>query len=656
MSMPWPWRLVAGLLSILVTLPASASGQVADPKTGFAEAVAQFGLALEGTYGDEGPRVLASLDALDRGLARWDDTIRRYERAMEAETKNAEPGAAALAHLALGGLYLDRHRVSDALREFSTATTLDPKRADAFTLLGLANSPPFPANTTAGVAAFQKASALDPTDVVSEYLLARQLSRAGKKDEAAGSWRRVAANFRRRLDERVVATGAPFMTFGIIEERSGVEPFFPPAIYTEGFALLARGDYAAALTSLRSSSSRDPLVADETNRYGMRRAADAFRDGAIDTAVEQLQAAIELAPNRAEPHRVLGLVWAAAEQYDRSADELKAAVKLSPGDERARLALADVLVRAGRVDAAEEALRDTVARLPASGRALYTLARLQQRKGEQIEALKSFQACLAFNPLVGLNGIYQSMGAIAAARQNFDVAIDAYSKRVDAQPNDGAAHQDLGDTYARLSRPDEALAEFAVALTIDANRAPAYASLAQLFLRQGQYDDAVNAANRALTLDASQPETHYALGTALMRLGKADEGERELKEFERLQQKAAADRARDLELGRIRREAQLSSSNGDHEKAASLLRRALELAPDDPIAHLNLGMALMLAGKPAEAIEQYTAAVTLKAPSDVHLRMAEAYAALGRADDSRRETEIYEQLAQDRLQRTGTPR
>ena len=70
----------------------------------------------------------------------------------------------------------------------------------------------------------------------------------------------------------------------------------------------------------------------------------------------------------------------------------------------------------------------------------------------------------------------------------------------------------------------------------------------------------------------------------MMRLGKADEGEKELKEFERLQQKAAADRARDLELGRIRREAQLSSSSGDHEKAASLLRRALELVPDDPIA------------------------------------------------------------------------
>ena len=64
----------------------------------------------------------------------------------------------------------------------------------------------------------------------------------------------------------------------------------------------------------------------------------------------------------------------------------------------------------------------------------------------------------------------------------------------------------------------------------------------------------------------------------------------------------------------------------------------------------------MLSGKPAEAIEQYTAAVTLKAPSDVHLRMAEAYAALGRDDDSRREMKLYQQLAQDRLQRASAPR
>ena len=650
-----PRRLVAGLLSVLVALPATAAGQMADPKTRFVEALAQFSQAIDGAYGDEGPRVLASLDALDRGLAQWDDTIRRYERDVAAETKSADPKVAALVHLAIGGVYLDRGRVADALREFTTASELDPARVDAYALLGAANSPPFPSDAAAAIAALRKAAALDPSDVVSEYLLARQLARAGKPEDAARSWRRVAEIHKGRANERTVAT-APFMRFGIVEEKSGVEPFIPPAVYTEGFSLLARREYAQALASLRSSSARDPLVADQANRYGMKRAADAFRAGSIATAVEQLEAAIELAPERAEPRRILGLVWAADEQYDRGIADLKAAIGLDGRDERSRLAMADVLVRAGRLDAAEEALKEVIALLPDSGRAHYALARLYQRKGQQTEALREFQASIAFNPLVGLNGIYQTMGAMAAARQNFDTAIDAYSKRVDLQPNDGDAHQDLGDTYARLSRSDEALAEFAVALTIDGDRASSYASLAQLYLRQGQYDAAVAAAQRALALDPAQQQTHYALGTALMRLGRGDEGEKELKEFERLQQEAAAANARDLELGRLRREAQLSSDGGDHQRAAALLRRALELAPRDPISYLNLGIALLLSGQPAEAAEAFTRSLALNGPPEAHQQLADAYAALGRADDSRRELEIYEQLKQSRLQRAGNPR
>jgi tetratricopeptide (TPR) repeat protein len=141
-----------------------------------------------------------------------------------------------------------------------------------------------------------------------------------------------------------------------------------------------------------------------------------------------------------------------------------------------------------------------------------------------------------------------------------------------------------------------------------------------------------------------------------MRLGRAEDGEKELKEFERLQQEAAAGRARDLELGTLRREAQMNSASGDHQKAVALLRRALELAPADPIAHLNLGMALILAGQPAEAVEHLTATVAMSGPAEAHQHLATAYAALGRADDSRRELEVYEQLKRSRLQQGGAPR
>jgi len=647
---------VAALLLGLLALPTLAAGQLADPKTDFAEALAQFSLALDGGYGDEGPRVQSGLDALARGLERWDATIVAYEQGIDDATRGADPKLAALAHMAIGGVYLDRDRPADALREFRAAAALDPARIDVYTLQGIANTRLPKPDAAAAVEAFQKASSLDPTDVVAAYLLARQLANAGSTEDAAKAWTRVVENQKRHAGDRAVGGATYFMRFGIVEERSGVEPFFPPAAYAEGFARLARAEYAQAIASLRSSASQDPLVADQANRYGVRRAADAFRDGALGTAVEQLQAAIELSPDRPEPHRILGLVFAAGDQADRAAGELRRAIRLNPADERARLALADLLVESERYADAEQTLGETIAAMPASGRAHYTLARLLQRQGRDEEALKEFARAVTFGPLLGLNGIYQTMGALAAKRQNFNASLDAYGRRVEIHPNDAGAHQDLADTLARVGRDNEALAEYAVALTIDPDRAAAYAGVAQAYLRLGQDADAVDAARRALDLDPQHRQARYALGTALLRLDKRDEGQRELDEFQRLQTLDAAARARELEVGGLKREASVASAGGDHSKAVLALRKALDLEPNAAVSHLNLGIALLRAGQPDEAVTRLQAAATLGGPPDVHRYLAEAYDALHQEDASRRELEVYEQQRRTRLQRAGAAR
>jgi tetratricopeptide (TPR) repeat protein len=157
-------------------------------------------------------------------------------------------------------------------------------------------------------------------------------------------------------------------------------------------------------------------------------------------------------------------------------------------------------------------------------------------------------------------------------------------------------------------------------------------------------------------LNAAYAPARYTLGTSLVRLGRTDEGQQELEEFQRLQTEAAAAHAREIELGGLRREASESSANGDHEKAVSSLRKALLLEPDAAVSHLNLGLALLYAGKPAEAIERFQAAVRLRAPIDVHQHLAQAYAALGNLDESRKELSLYEQLRQEDLRRAGANR
>ena len=87
-----------------------------------------------------------------------------------------------------------------------------------------------------------------------------------------------------------------------------------------------------------------------------------------------------------------------------------------------------------------------------------------------------------------------------------------------------------------------------------------------------------------------------------------------------------------------------------------MLRRALELEPDAAVSHVNLGLALLRAGKPADAITRFEAAAALNGPADIHRYLAEAYAALGRNEESRRELAAYEQVKHDRLQRAGAAR
>ena len=468
------WRSVFALLLALVAVP-TLVGQVAEPKTDFVQSLARFSLELDGPYGDEGSRLSSNLESMERRLKLWDATIHTYEAGMASEIAGVEPRVAARLHAALGGIYLDRSRVADALREFVAAGKLDPNQPDIYALQGLADSHPFVNDVAAATQAFRKALDLDARDPLRAYMLALHFRKIGEPEEAKKALHLFEARQKLRSAEPGhVAVDSPFIQLGVAQEQAGVEPFFPPALYAEGFALLQRGEYTRAILQFREAAALDPLNADAVENTGaMAQAASAFREGSLEVAVQHLKVAIELAPNSAEAHRILGRVYLADQQYDKGLDEVGIAVRLNPRDERARLALTDALVETGRYPAAERALQETIAAFPGSGRAHYAWGRLHQRQGQYPEAVREFDKAVTFGPLVGLNSLYQTIGALHVDQQDFEAAIDAYAKRADVHPNDPAAHQDLGRTYVRLGRHDEARAEFAVVLMLRPDHAEA---------------------------------------------------------------------------------------------------------------------------------------------------------------------------------------
>jgi predicted Zn-dependent protease len=175
-------------------------------------------------------------------------------------------------------------------------------------------------------------------------------------------------------------------------------------------------------------------------------------------------------------------------------------------------------------------------------------------------------------------------------------------------------------------------------------------------LRGGNYAEAVASARRAVALDGSHKEARYVLATSLVRMGNVDEGTRELEVYQRLQTEATAARSRQLEVEGLRRDASLSIVNGELTKAVTLLRQALERDPESAQSHLDLGLALLKAGQPAEALEQLTAAAAKENSEDAHVYLSQAYTALGRSGDAERERAIASRMRQETLRGTGAVR
>jgi tetratricopeptide (TPR) repeat protein len=188
---------------------------------------------------------------------------------------------------------------------------------------------------------------------------------------------------------------------------------------------------------------------------------------------------------------------------------------------------------------------------------------------------------------------------------------------------------------------------------IDPNNADAHAARAQTFLRLGEHAAAERAARRARLAHPEHVAAHYVLGTSLVRLDRLDEGTAEIATFERLQLAARAARDRAFQIALLREEAMTYANASDYRAAAAALERAIEYAPEDGALLLVVGVLWKQAGHYGPSIERLKQALAHGAPPSVHRHLAEAYAGLGRLDESRLEMTAYEDARRTRTGPSG---
>ncbi|HET6609758.1 MAG TPA: tetratricopeptide repeat protein [Rhodopila sp.] len=213
--------------------------------------------------------------------------------------------------------------------------------------------------------------------------------------------------------------------------------------------------------------------------------------------------------------------------------------------------LGQQLHMAGRFQEAERIYRQVVAAAPRQAEVVHALGALLLQTGRPDAADEMVRRAIGLRPAAEFQltraNILLALGCPADAAECARLAAKA-------RPGDAAAHQVLGH---------------ALADSLDAH-------------------GAIDAYEQALRLSPSLPDLRNNLGTAFRLAGRLEEAERELR-------LAPPDPGSLVNLSSVQKE------RGNFADAEATLRRALAMAPQDPVLLYNWSLLMNLLGRPDEA-------------------------------------------------------
>ncbi len=202
----------------------------------------------------------------------------------------------------------------------------------------------------------------------------------------------------------------------------------------------------------------------------------------------------------------------------------------------------------------------------------------------------------------------------------------------------------VGQLHYRASRWEKALASLDRALQAwpEDRRAMYWKTL--VLTRMERFEDALQQVNQAIERKAGEGRMHFARADVLRRLGRLEEAEKDRKVHQILSQFEDDDSRRFRE---------------DVDRRIDLRKQLVEIYPEYRGGHRALGREYLDGGRPALAVETFTAMLE-EDPDDAETEflLAQAHAAAGNLDEARRMAQelldaqkIPERVHQDLLRR-----
>jgi tetratricopeptide (TPR) repeat protein len=322
----------------------------------------------------------------------------------------------------------------------------------------------------------------------------------------------------------------------------------------------------------------------------------------IAAAMQEMQQAISINPNRSESYLLLGLLQLRANLPDQAEANFKKATEVDPKAMNAELALGGFYQSRNRLPEAEQQYRhaiDVDAKNPAPRAALVRLLMQEGKKADTESFLRQTKKDLSNNP----EG-YRMLGDFYFASGDLDKATTEYTSLYSDHPKDLQVKKNYIQLLILKNRLDEATKLDNEVLKSNPHDVDALVFKGQVQLRRNDANGAVDSLQNAIRNDADNAVAHYQLGIAFAQQHNEDRAEAEWREAVRIRPDLA-DAQRSLAASELRR--------GDVDAVLQTAQQIITAQPNSPDGFILKGIAELARQKYSDA-QQDAEQAALRAP------------------------------------------
>ncbi len=350
-------------------------------------------------------------------------------------------------------------------------------------------------------------------------------------------------------------------------------------------------------------------------------------------AIECYERAIAIEPNYAAAHSNLGVVKQHSGLLAEAIAHYRQALEIDPNLAETASNLGSALADSGQTTEAIAQYERALALNPNCAEALVNLGLLREEQGDIVEAIRLYEQAIQVNP--NCAAAYLNLGIALeergeAAGANYDRAIANYERAIAIEPNCFDALHNLAYCSIRQSRVADAIAYYDRALALQPDLPQTGLAIGSWLSNQDQLDEAIAVCQQAVQEFPASAIAHFNLALVLQKQGKiADaiacyqsalslkpdfpEALNNLgKAFEAAGKMAEAidcyRRAIELKPGYLHSLNDLGGifqQGGQFADAVTCYSEAVKFNVANPESHLNLGLALLLAGDLQRGFSEY---------------------------------------------------